>query len=118
MLQTQETKTLVPRIGRLIELRPVLSRDMLQLRPTLSELFAERESDNEILRVLERASRDNDFIAQMTDRGCKALAGYHLTFEETAALLSGDIRWIEARVGKLDARQRTWLECRLQQESW
>ena len=72
----------------------------------------------EILRVLDQAADDDGFIAQLTLDGSKALQNYDLTNEEKAALLSGDIRWIEARVGKLDARLRTWLECRLQQEIW
>lgn len=72
----------------------------------------------EILRVLDRAANDDRFIAQLTYHGSEALQDYDLTNEEKAALLSGDIRWIEARVGKLDARLRTWLDCRLQQEIW
>lgn len=69
--------------------------------------------------MLERAAKDNSFIAQLTYRGDEALQGYDLTWQERAALLSGDIRWIEERLGKkLDARQRTWLDCRLQQEIW
>ena len=72
----------------------------------------------EILRVLERAARDNRFIAQLTDQGQEALQDYDLSWQEQAALLSGDVRWIEARVGKLGPRLRTWLDCRLEQENW
>ena len=72
----------------------------------------------EILRVLDRAANDDHFIAQLTHHGSEALQGYGLSNAEKAALLSGDIGWIEARVGKLDARLRTWLDCRLQQEIW
>lgn len=72
----------------------------------------------EILRVLDRAAGDNGFIAQLTHRGSDALEGYELTMEAKAALLSGDVRWIEQHVGRLDARLRTWLDCRLQQEIW
>ncbi len=72
----------------------------------------------EVLRVLEKAAVDPDFIAALTYRGSETLEGYDLTMEEKAALLSGDIAWIEAHVGRLDARLRTWLECRLQQEIW
>ena len=73
----------------------------------------------EVLRVLERAAQDDSFIAGLTYRGDEALQGYDLTWQEKAALLSGDIRWIEARLGgKLDTRLRTWLDCRLQQEIW
>jgi hypothetical protein len=72
----------------------------------------------EILWVLERAAADNDFVAQLTYRGHEVLQDYDLSWDEKAALLSGDIGWIEARVGKLGPRLRTWLDCRLQQEIW
>ena len=72
----------------------------------------------EILRVLERAAKDNGFIAQLTYRGDEALQDYDLSWEAKAALLSGDIGWIEAHVGRLGARLRTWPDCRLQQEIW
>jgi hypothetical protein len=78
----------------------------------------QKTSGRGILDVLERAAKDDDFIAHLTHDGQKALRGYRLTWREEAALLSGDIRWIESHVGELDARQRTWLDCRLQQENW
>jgi hypothetical protein len=71
-----------------------------------------------VLRVLERAARDAQFIGQLTDDGERALQIYPLVWQDRAALLSGDIRWIESRLGKLSPRLRTWLECRLQQEKW
>lgn len=80
--------------------------------------YAEDTDKREILKVLDRASRDEGFIAQLTYRGSQALKEYRLSIEAKAALLSGDIRWIEALVGKLDARLSTWLNCRLQQEIW
>ena len=72
----------------------------------------------EVLRVLERAAADEGFIAALTDRGAEALEGYALSPEARAALLSGDLAWVESCVGRLDDRLRTWLECRLQQEIW
>jgi hypothetical protein len=72
----------------------------------------------EILKVLRRAATDDGFIARLTDQGSKALRGYHLSRRAKAALMSGDIRWVEARVGKLNKRLRTWFNCRLQQEIW
>ena len=74
----------------------------------------------EILAVLERAARDPDFIAQLTYAPETALKGYKLSHAAKAALESGDVRWIESCVGKnkLDARMRTWLECRLAEEIW
>ena len=95
---------------------------LVQDRPAVSPLTvlvgdqdAHRE---EILWVLDRAAEDVGFLAQLTHRGGEALQDYDLTWQEKAALLSGDIGWIERRVGKLDARLRTWLDCRLEQEIW
>jgi hypothetical protein len=72
----------------------------------------------EILNVLARAAEDPAFIAQLTYSPAAALADYRLSQPARAALASGDVRWIEARTGKLDPRLRTWLDCRLQQEIW
>jgi hypothetical protein len=98
--------------------RPVPPGDLLRYQRAFSEALAERECNSEIQRVLERAADDNGFIAELTYRGAKALEGYKLTLQAKAALLSGDVRWIEARLGKLNARLRTWLDCRLAQEIW
>ena len=100
----------------------MLQGTLIKDRPTTDSLsylhYGEDVNVEEILRVLNRAADDNDFIAQMTYRGSEALQNYNLTSKEKAALLSGDIRWIEACVGKLGARLSTWLNCRLQQEIW
>jgi hypothetical protein len=71
-----------------------------------------------LVQVLERAADEPAFIAQLTKQGSLALKGYRLSQEEKAALASGDIGWLEARLGKLDGRLRTWPDCRLQQEIW
>lgn len=91
--------------------RPASARWSLPVR----DGDAERE---ELLRVLERAAIDDDFVAQLTHRGDEALRSYDLTWQARAALLSGDLNWIEAYLGRLDTRLRTWLDCRLQQEIW
>ncbi len=75
-------------------------------------------SKEAVLAILERAAGDDKFISQLTDDFTEAIKDYELTWEEHAALTSGDIRWIETNIGKLDNRLRTWLDCRLQQERW
>lgn len=92
--------------------------DLMQLERASAVVLPKQKSNDEILRVLNRAADDNGFIAELTYQGSKALEGYNLTTEAKAALVSGDIRWIESRVGKLDAWLCTWLDCRLQQEIW
>ena len=71
-----------------------------------------------VLAVLERAAEDNSFLSQLADDPSKALTDYDLTWEEAAALSGGDGHWIEAHIGKLDKRLRTWLDCRLQKDKW
>jgi hypothetical protein len=118
MLKTQNRQFLAPEIDQLVEEWLVPAIDLMQLEMASMTILPEQESDIEMLRVLERAAGDNSFIAELTHRGSKALEGFRLTMKAKAALLSGDIRWIEARLGRLDARLRTWLDCRLQQEIW
>lgn len=72
----------------------------------------------EILRVLERAAHDPGFIGEIADRGSAALGSYHLTLPEKAALVSGDVGWVEAHVGKLTDSQCILLTCMLQREAW
>ena len=71
-----------------------------------------------VLSVLDRAAKDNAFLAQLAENPMEALKSYDLTKEERAALATGDIRKIESWVGKLDERLKTWLIARLAQEKW
>jgi formate dehydrogenase alpha subunit len=73
---------------------------------------------NVVLAVLDRAAQDNAFLARLAENPAEALKEYKLTAEEKAALMSGDIRKIEAWLGKLDERLKTWLVLRLSQEKW
>jgi hypothetical protein len=75
-------------------------------------------NSDEILKVLERAAHDSCFIADVAGRGSQALRDYRLTLEEKAALISGDVRWIEEHVGELTENQCTLLNCMLQREAW
>lgn len=75
-------------------------------------------SKESVLTVLKRAVEEDSFLAQLSDDPAKALKDYDLTREESAALSSGDVRWIEAHIGRLDKRLMTWFDCRLQQEKW
>ena len=92
--------------------------DLVQIERALRIALWHRESHDEVLRVLDRAADDNDFIAALACQDTKTLEGYHLTWQAKAALLSGDLRWIERHVGSLTERQQTWLRCRLSQEIW
>jgi DNA-binding NtrC family response regulator len=71
-----------------------------------------------IITILKRAAEDSAFIEKLTNRGSEALKEYDLAQDEQAALISGDVVWLEKHVGKLDDKLNTWVECRLQQERW
>ncbi|MFW6126352.1 MAG: hypothetical protein ACOC58_04525 [Chloroflexota bacterium] len=72
-----------------------------------------------LLAVLEHAAAEPNFLADLAHDPHEALREYYtLTAEERAALASGDIRTIEAWVGKLDKELATWLWSRLCQERW
>jgi len=96
-----------------------------ELKKDLPAALAGKEQEKEvplnrdtIIEVLARAADDHKFLARLADDPAKALEEYDLTFEEKAALASGDLRRIESWVGKLDKRLSTWIWCRLQQEKW
>jgi DNA-binding NtrC family response regulator len=72
----------------------------------------------EMLKVLERAASDSEFIANLLYQGADALEEYDLTGPEKLAILTGDIEWIEQQIGALTANQKRWLEQRLSAEIW
>ena len=72
----------------------------------------------EVVKVLERAASDSEFVARLYYHGADALEEYDLTGPEKLALLTGDISWIEKHIGSLTKTQRRWLEQRLSAEIW
>lgn len=72
----------------------------------------------EMIKLLERAESDNEFIFSLLDFGADALDEYDLSGPEKLALLTGDISWIENKIGPLSPSQRRWLELRKSLEIW
>jgi DNA-binding NtrC family response regulator len=72
----------------------------------------------EMIKVLERASSDSEFIANLLYQSADALEEYELTGAEKLAVLTGDIEWIEEQIGPLTPIQKRWLEQRLSAEIW
>ena len=118
LLRIQERQDLALSTKQFLGERPVRLGDLVQIERAFRLALWQRESNDEVLRVLNRAADDNGYIAALTYRGSDALAGYHLTSQARAALLSGDVRWTEGHVGRLTEQQKTWLRCRLSQEKW
>ncbi len=121
--------TLVGGVYWYVYLRKERAADMLAARPWLTNIITRRPATqlatvhtdpetNALIRVLAKARDDNAFLAKLTQDSHKALEGYNISPEAKAALASGDVRWLESRVGILDEPLKTWLESRLSQEKW
>ena len=72
----------------------------------------------EVLKVLNRAAQDDKFWAELIEFGSKALENYRLSSEAKAAIISGDVNWIEKHVGKLNYKELLYLKHRLEAERW
>lgn len=73
---------------------------------------------SEMIKVLERAATDSDFVSNLLYHGTEVLDEYNLTGPEKLAFITGDIAWIEEQIGPLTEKQKRWLEHRLEAEIW
>ena len=87
-------------------------------QPQPSEAYDLDTETKALISVLAKARDDDTFLARLSENPDKALEGYNLTSQAKAALASGDLHWLESRVGFLDEPLRTWLTSRLSQEKW
>ena len=72
----------------------------------------------EVLSVLNRTSDDADFWNDLMDNGSDALGGYRLSNEAKAAIISGDLKWINENIGELTQKQLMFIYKRLEREAW
>jgi len=109
------------RASEFLAARPWLGKfAMVKARPqaqpsTTDALDAETKA---LIGVLAKARDDDAFMAELSENPDKTLEGYDLSNEAKAALASGDLHWLESRMGFLDEPLRTWLNSRLSQEKW
>lgn len=90
----------------------------VKTEPQPSKMDALDAETKALISVLAKARDDNGFLAQLSENPDRALEGYSLSSEAKAALASGDLHWLESRMGFLDEPLRTWLSSRLSQEKW
>jgi len=96
-----------------------------QIAGILCEALASREVEPEadaqperIREVLRLASSDDSFGNRLLFEGTRALAEVPIASEAKAAIVSGDIAWIQEECGELCAEERSWLAKRLEAELW
>jgi DNA-binding response OmpR family regulator len=68
--------------------------------------------------VLRSAAGNAGFGERLRTEGSRVLSGLALSPAAKAAIVSGDIVWIEKECGELSAEERAWLESRLEAETW
>ncbi|MBI9086502.1 MAG: response regulator [Desulfobacterales bacterium] len=72
----------------------------------------------EVIKVLNRTAEDSTFWTELMENGSQALKEYHLSSEAKAAIISGDLMWINDRVGELTQKQLMFIFKRLEREAW
>lgn len=72
----------------------------------------------EVLRVLDRTYEDHMFWRNLMEIGSEALQDYQLSNEARAAIVSGDLKWINEHVGELTQKQLKFVLKRLEREAW
>lgn len=100
--------------GQLVKAVSTAVKDAKHIQPE-KQTISHRE---EIIKVLEMASADDQFRQKIIQNGADALDDFHLTPSEKLALITGDVKWIESEMGPLKAHQKEWLEGRLSAEVW
>jgi formate transporter len=111
-------RAIIPNLAPAKPVEPVPSQLEELISNKLREPAALDTGGKAILAVLSKARDDTNFLAKLAEDPEQTLKDYDLTSEEKAALASGDIRWIESKLGTLDETLRTWLTARLAQEKW
>ena len=90
-------------------------------RPTVEAAKTEEEKliqKREVTEVLNRTADDSKFWASLMENGSEALKTYTLSSEAKAAILSGDLRWINQNIGELTQKQLMFIYKRLESEAW
>jgi len=103
--------------------KPFTPDDLTKAVESAIEQSASRPPDEqalihkeEIIRVLDRAATDGEFVYKLLHHWADALEEYDLNNAEKLSLLTGDIEWIEKHIGPLTAKQKRWLEKPLSRE--
>ncbi len=92
-------------------------------KASMEKLITETEKDRliqkqAVIEVLGRASQDDNFWRELMENGSVALEGYRLSRKAKAAIVSGDLNWIQDNVGELTEEELRFIHKRLEREAW
>ncbi|MBN2372415.1 response regulator [bacterium] len=71
-----------------------------------------------VFEILDRTADEPDFLDRIYIEGSDALKDYNISREAKAAIVSGDVKWIEKNVGELTEKQMLVLVGMLEREIW
>ena len=89
-----------------------------EMEAQLSTVEGRLIQKREVMNVLNRTAEDRHFWTQLLENGSLALNGYRLTQEAKAAIISGDLKWINENIGELTQKQLAFVYKRLEREAW
>ena len=105
--------------------KPFTPDQLIKAVDTALETSASQEPESqelihkqEMIKVLERASSDNEFFNDLLENTVGALDEYDLTGPEKLAVATRDISWIEMQMGHLTRPQKRWLELKRIDDIW
>ncbi|MBN2125641.1 MAG: response regulator [Deltaproteobacteria bacterium] len=101
--------------GALKEKKEVRVKEPVLTAETEEERLIQKR---EVTRVLNRTSEDPRFWRELMEEGSVALEEYRLSNEAKAAIVSGDLKWINEHVGELTQKQLMFIYKRLEREAW
>ncbi|MCP3889826.1 MAG: response regulator [Desulfobulbaceae bacterium] len=79
-----------------------------------SKLIEKRE----VIRILDRTAEDQRFWTDLMENDSEVLAGYNLSYEAQAAIMSGDLGWINRNIGELTQKQLMFITIKCGCEIW
>ncbi|MGD8227761.1 MAG: response regulator [Desulfobacteraceae bacterium] len=97
-----------------LEEREVDARERFLTETYEGRLIQKRD----VIRVLDRTYEDQAFWRELMEKGSEVLEDYQLSSEAKAAIVSGDLKWINENVGELTQKQLKFILKRLEREAW
>ena len=72
----------------------------------------------ELISVLDRTAEDREFWTDLMEHGDEVLQDYNLSPDAKAAIMSGDLGWINRNIGELTQKQLMFISMRSECEVW
>jgi len=99
-------------------LRKIREEEADRLHNRVAEQESRLIQKQQLMAVLDRTAEDSEFWHYLMEDGAEALQEYNLSNEAKAAIISGDLGWINRNVGELTQKQLMFIQGRLESEVW